>query len=341
MAGKPPPKLPASLSLHAEAPRSQRYEYDENIAFSPPSSSHMFKIFDSSEIFARHPRKYPILASQDDSSSACSSSGSSTAIAHPGLHKKRSKSLAACDLSSADYANLLEKAHPSLKDNKTTNMPSALPPPTESKERPASAPVSPTRRSSVAVMERTGIGGVSPSRPDLKSGLPMNDEASSYPKDSETGQLSKMFRVAFGTSSSWHNKKESSFQEADEDSFGGTTSSTKTQQEDVFVFPPTNEPSTSSSNETQGMVAVTVLPEPRRLFGFGPQYQPPAETVLVPVDQSKSFTTGSRSLVDKVNRAGITAVDGPGGSPSKPRFGRGLLSGTTKEEINTWAPFST
>lgn len=102
-----------------------------------------------------------------------------------------------------------------------------------------------------------------------------------------------------------------------------------------------NEPSTSSSNETQGMVAVTVLPEPRRLFGFGPQYQPPAETVLVPVDQSKSFTTGSRSLVDKVNRAGITAVDGPGGSPSKPRFGRGLLSGTTKEEINTWAPFST
>ncbi len=90
-----------------------------------------------------------------------------------------------------------------------------------------------------------------------------------------------------------------------------------------------------------------MTPEPRRLFGFGPQYQPPSETVYLPKDQAQAYTGGSAaaggSLVDKVKLAGITAVDAPtaDAAAGKQRKFGSILKPPSGEEMNTWAPFST
>ena len=102
------------------------------------------------------------------------------------------------------------------------------------------------------------------------------------------------------------------------------------------------------------LVPVTITPEPRRLFGFGPQYTPPAETVMVTPDQARKISGGSMaggSLVDKINLAGITgaaggitAMDGPAAAPaggSRQRKMGSIMRPPTGEEMNTWAPFST
>ena len=148
MAESKPTNVPGPLPLQNQDPRSHRYEVDENAAFSPPSSAHMFQIFDSSEIFSKHPRKYDILNSQDDSSVKSSSSSGST-LAVPTKNKSRSKSLAGLGIpSEAEYKKL-------LSDSGRTDVPSnaSLKPKTEE----------PRRRISVAVMQsHPGSSGSGP-----------------------------------------------------------------------------------------------------------------------------------------------------------------------------------
>ena len=139
MAKSSPTEVPHLLQ--ANDPRSHRYEVDENPAFSPPSSTHMFQIFDSSEVFNKHPRKFDLLKAQDDSAVK----GGATEIVK--ASKSRSRSMAVLgSQSSEDYKKLLSEHQ---------NHPAMGPPSGNKLEVPKTDTTGPRRRTSVAVMERS------------------------------------------------------------------------------------------------------------------------------------------------------------------------------------------
>lgn len=76
--------------------------------------------------------------------------------------------------------------------------------------------------------------------------------------------------------------------------------------------------SESVATTTPDLVPVTITPEPRRLFGFGPTYQPPPETVMVSAEQVKK---GDGALLQRIKQEGIGSV----------------LKTPTKAELNTMA----
>lgn len=78
----------------------------------------------------------------------------------------------------------------------------------------------------------------------------------------------------------------------------------------------TNSASPSAPHHSTHLVPLTIQPEPRRLFGFGPKFQPPSETVMIPAEDF--------ALLKRIKQEGLeNAVKAP-----------------TKAEMNTFAPFS-
>ncbi len=121
-------------------------------------------------------------------------------------------------------------------------------------------------------------------------------------EQSSSGGLGWLFKAVIASGSTW------------------TTTDSATSPSTDFT------PKSTSEAATPEMVPVTVTPEPRRLFGFGPTFQPPSETVMMPAEAVKQ---GDGALLQKIRQEGITSR------------GRKITPPPTYAEINTFASFST